>query len=247
MSEVVFRFGIFASVLGVFMTLEAIFPARARTEKRVRRWTINFALGAASVLVRRVLGPVTVAGAAVYAGAQGFGLFNLVSLNGLLVAAASLVLLDLMMWAQHWAMHHVPILSSLHRLHHRDRDLDASSGLRFHPGEAAVSILWKCTAVMVCGAPVAIALAYEIILSAMAIFTHSNLYLPRAIERAMRCVLVTPMMHRTHHSVIAAERNSNYGTALSVWDRLFGTYTDEPAGALVLGLPDPTQQSHARG
>ncbi len=247
MSDVALRFGIFAAVLAVFMALEAMFPAQARVGSSVRRWTLNFALGAASVIVRRLLGPVTVAGAAVYADAQGFGLFNLVTFPAPMIAIASLVLLDLAMWAQHWAMHHVPGLTALHRLHHRDRDLDASSGLRFHPGEAAVSIVWKCAAVTLLGVPTEIALTYEIILSAMAIFTHSNLVLPERFERAVRSVLVTPVMHRTHHSVIAAERNSNYGNALSVWDRVFGTYTDKPEGELVLGLLDTNPQSHARG
>jgi sterol desaturase/sphingolipid hydroxylase (fatty acid hydroxylase superfamily) len=235
--DTLLRFGIFAVVLTAFMALEAVFPARERVETRAKRWAMNFALGAASIVVRRVLGPVTVVGAALYADTRALGVFNLVELPAWCVAAASLVLLDLAMWAQHWAMHRVPLLSMLHRLHHTDRDLDASSGLRFHPGEAAVSIGWKCAAVILLGVPAAIAMAYEIVLSAMAIFTHSNLRLPVWFERAIRWIFVTPQMHHIHHSVIGHERDSNYGNTLSVWDRLFGTYTGEPEGELELGMP----------
>jgi len=238
-AETLLRFAVFAGLLAACMALEAVFPARNRVQPRLRRWALNLSLGGASVLVRRLLGPVTVAGAALYASSAGFGLFNLFKMPAALMAVLALMLLDLAMWTQHWAMHRVPLLSALHRIHHTDQDLDATSGLRFHPAEAAVSILWKCGAVMLLGVPASIALAYEIMLSATAIFTHSNLKLPAGFERTIRRVFVTPDMHRLHHSVRREERNSNYGNTLSVWDRIFRTYTDKAEGELVLGMNAP--------
>jgi sterol desaturase/sphingolipid hydroxylase (fatty acid hydroxylase superfamily) len=157
-----------------------------------------------------------------------------------------IVMLDLAIWAQHLAMHKAPLLWRLHKVHHADRDLDVTSGLRFHPFEAAVSMLWKAGVVFLLGAPVAVALAYEIALGAMALFTHANLRLPGWLDRALRVVIVTPDMHRTHHSILRRETDSNFGNILSAWDRVFRTYVAAPADPLVLGLEDWQDERPAR-
>lgn len=236
--ESILRLSITLGGLALFAVLEALLPAKARVMPRLQRWVTNLSLGGLSSLAVRLMGPATVAGAALAAEIAGFGVFHFVSLPGWLTAAAAIILLDFAIWAQHVAMHKVPVLWRVHRVHHTDRDLDVTSGLRFHPLEAAVSMLWKAGIVLLLGVPVEAALAYEILLSGMALFTHANLRLPGWLDRALRLVIVTPDMHRTHHSIIRTEMDSNYGNAFSVWDRLFRTYTEAPAGELTLGLAE---------
>jgi sterol desaturase/sphingolipid hydroxylase (fatty acid hydroxylase superfamily) len=244
--ETLLRLGVFAGLLVAFSLLEAIWPARVRVQPRAHRWVTNLTLGALSSLSIRLMGPLTVAGAALVAELAGFGLFQAIALPGWLVIVASIILLDFAIWAQHVAMHKAPLLWRMHRVHHADRDLDASSGLRFHPFEAVVSMLWKAGLVFVLGVPIAVALAYEIVLNAMAIFTHANLRLPTRLVQAVRWLIVTPDMHRTHHSVLRTETDSNYGNFLSVWDRLFRTYTPAPAAPLTLGLEGLQDQRPAK-
>ncbi|PKP79741.1 MAG: fatty acid hydroxylase [Alphaproteobacteria bacterium HGW-Alphaproteobacteria-18] len=235
------RLSVFLGGLGLFAALEALFPRKARVMPRLHRWVTNLSLSALSSLGLRLLGPLTVAGAALAARQSGLGLFNMIDAPVWLAAAATLILLDLAVWAQHLAMHKSPLLWRMHRVHHTDRDLDVTSGLRFHPFEAAVSMAWKALIVFLLGAPLMVALAYEIILNAMSLFTHANLRLPLWLDRALRWVIVTPDMHRIHHSVIRTETDSNYGNALSIWDRIFATYTPEPAAGqdgLTIGLEE---------
>lgn len=245
-SELLLRLGITLASLALLALLEALLPAKARVMPRLGRWVTNLSLGGLSSLAVRLMGPLTVAGAAVAAEQAGFGLFNAVTLPAWLTALAVLVLLDLAIWAQHLAMHKAPLLWRMHRVHHTDRDLDVTSGLRFHPFEAAVSMFWKAGVVFALGAPVAIALAYEIALNAMALFTHANLRLPGWLDRALRVVIVTPDMHRTHHSILRRETDSNFGNILSAWDRVFRTYVAAPADPLVLGLEDWQDERPAR-
>jgi len=244
--ELFLRLSITLGGLALFALFETLLPARARVISRTRRWVTNLALGGLSSLVVRLMRPVTVTGAALAAEAAGFGLFHRVSLPGWLTAAAAIILLDFALWAQHVAMHKVPVLWRIHRVHHTDRDLDVTSGLRFHPFEAVVSMLWKAGVVFLLGVPAEVALSYEILLGAMALFTHANLRLPGWLDRALRLVIVTPEMHRTHHSVLRTETDSNYGNALSVWDRLFRSYTAVPAGELTLGLAEWQDERPAR-
>lgn len=234
------------------LILEIAFPDRPRNLPRLKRWATNLALGGASTVAVRLMGVITVAGAAMAAGSMGFGALRLLpEMPPFLLFALALILMDLAVWAQHVAMHRVPALWRLHHVHHADRDLDVTSGLRFHPIEAALSMLWKAAIVFLLGVPLAAALAYEILLSTMALFTHANIRIPPFIDRYLRWVMITPAMHQIHHSIIRAETDSNFGNALSVWDRLFRTYTDEPQGgrnALVLGQPDcPGDQSARLG
>ncbi|MFN7056367.1 sterol desaturase family protein [Hyphomonas sp.] len=248
-ADTLLRTGIFLGVLAGLIGLESLFPRKASVMPRLHRWLTNLSLGGLSAVAVRLMGPLTVAGAALAAEAAGFGLFRLVDLPDWAAAALILVLLDLAMWAQHAAMHKVPLLWRMHRVHHTDRDLDVTSGLRFHPLEAAVSMLWKALVVFALGAPVAVALAYEIALSTMALFTHANLRLPLWLDRALRLAIVTPDMHRIHHSMIRTETDSNYGNILSLWDRMFRTYTAEPEGGqdgFTLGLEDWQDERPAR-
>jgi sterol desaturase/sphingolipid hydroxylase (fatty acid hydroxylase superfamily) len=248
-ADMLLRTGIFLGALAALIALESLFPQKARVMPRLHRWLTNLSLGGLSAVSVRLMGPVTVAGAALAAEAAGFGVFRLFELPVWAAAALILILLDFAIWVQHALMHKVPLLWRMHRVHHADRDLDVTSGLRFHPLEAAVSMLWKALVVFVLGAPVAVALAYEIALSTMALFTHANMRLPLWLDRALRLVIVTPDMHRIHHSMIRIETDSNYGNILSFWDRLLRTYTAEPQGGqdgLTLGLEDWQDERPAR-
>lgn len=241
MSEHALRLGIFVSALVLFAGLEAAFPKRTRQETRIRRWSTNLGLSIINTIALRLLGPFVAVGAAVWANAQGVGLLNLLILPqwaGILVA---IIALDLAIYGQHVATHRVPLLWRLHRVHHADRDIDASTGLRFHPAEIVLSMLYKCAVVVALGPAAVAVIAYEILLNAAAMFNHANLALPGWLDRPLRAVLVTPDMHRVHHSIDIDETNSNYGNLLSIWDRLFRTYRREPRtghDAMTLGLSE---------
>ena len=150
----------------------------------------------------------------------------------------AVIILDMMIYWQHVAFHKIPILWRLHKVHHADRDLDASSGLRFHPVEIVISMAYKMVIVVGLGAPVLAVIIFEILLNGCAIFNHANLRLPRWIERPLRQIMVTPALHRIHHSVIERETNTNYGFSVIWWDKIFRSYTDTPEGELTLGLSE---------
>ncbi len=236
--ETLLRLVITAGLLAALMALEALLPARQRLMPRLARWTTNLSLGMISSLMVRLMGPATAAGAALAAARWDAGLFDRVSLPGWLTLVIVIILMDFAIWAQHVAMHRVPLLWRLHRVHHTDRDLDATSGLRFHPAEAMLSMAWKAAVVFLLGAPVEAVFVYEIALGAMALFTHANFRLPAALDKRLRWLIVTPEMHRIHHSVVSCETNSNYGNILSLWDRMLRTYTAQAAAPLTLGLTD---------
>lgn len=252
-SEPVVRISVFLGVFIIFSCLEAIFPKRVRRSPRLNRWFTNLsmlALATGLIRVATMLAPL-IAGvaAAGLAASLGFGLFHLVDAPFWVEIMLAVALLDLAIWAQHWLTHHVPVLWRLHRVHHADLDLDASSALRFHPIEMVLSAVYKLVVILLLG-PAAIAVViFEILLNASAMFNHANLQLPTGLDRALRSVFVTPDMHRIHHSVILAEHNRNFGFFLSIWDRLLGTYRSEPERGqigMTLGLPDyqdkPTQR-----
>jgi len=148
----------------------------------------------------------------------------------------AVIILDMMIYWQHVAFHKVPILWHLHKVHHADRDLDASSGLRFHPVEIVISMVYKMAVVCLLGAPALAVIIFEILLNACAVFNHANVRVPLWFERPLRQVMVTPALHRIHHSVIERETNTNYGFSVIWWDKIFGSYTDQPQGKLTLGL-----------
>jgi sterol desaturase/sphingolipid hydroxylase (fatty acid hydroxylase superfamily) len=230
------RFAVFAAILSVMAAAETWRPARPRLVPRLTRWIANLGLGAISSVTLRILLPGVAVLAAVYAQMRGWGAFNLTDWPLWLEALLAMAALDLAIYAQHVATHRIPLLWRLHQVHHADREVDVTTALRFHPVEIALSQIYKVAVVVALGAhPLAVVL-FEIVLNAVAMFNHANLRLPAALERVLRLVLVTPDMHRIHHSEAPAETDSNYGFNLSLWDRIFGTYRRAPDVRLVIGL-----------
>ena len=236
--EPVIRFAAFAAVLVTMAVLEHAFPRRPQ-RLAWRRWPSNLGLVAISSVLLRLVAPAGAVGVALWAETQGLGLLRWIEAPFWWAAVASVLLLDLIIYFQHRVFHAVPLLWRLHRVHHADPELDASSGLRFHPVEILLSLGIKAIAVVVLGAPAEAVLAFEVLLNATALFSHANLALPAWLDRPLRLVLVTPDMHRVHHSEIERETNSDFGFCLSVWDRIFGTYIAEPAKGqlgMVIGI-----------
>jgi sterol desaturase/sphingolipid hydroxylase (fatty acid hydroxylase superfamily) len=203
------------------------------------RWGNNLTLAAINVIVVRALFPLAAVGAAAAAATHGWGLLNNLPVIPLLAVPVAIVVFDLVLWGQHRLFHAVPVLWRLHRVHHADVEFDVSTGLRFHPLEMLVSMLIKIAAVIALGAPVVAVVAFELILNATSMFNHANAGLPAWLERRVRLFVVTPDMHRIHHSTEADEMNRNFGFNLSLWDRLFRTYRDAPRGGnegMTIGL-----------
>ncbi len=231
-NEVVIRLSIFLGLFAVLATLEALAPRRVRSQTRRRRWTTNWGITIANTLTLRAMAfamPLLAVGAAVDAQAQGWGLFNALGWPGWLEIGIAILVLDFAIWLQHLITHKVPILWRLHQVHHADVDMDVTTAIRFHPVEIALSMLLKIGLVYLLG-PAAIAvILFEILLNGTAMFNHANIRLPLWLDAIVRRVLVTPDMHRVHHSVHRSEHDSNYGFALSIWDQMFGTYIAQPA------------------
>lgn len=233
------RLAIFLGVLVACAVLERWLPRRVLIESRGHRWLTNLGLGGLNSILVVIAVPITVAGVALYVNNRGFGLFNAVELPRLVEVALTIVLLDGLIYLQHRAFHDIPPLWRIHRVHHADRDLDVSSGLRFHPLEIALSLVFKMMCVALLGASMLAVVLFEVVLNASAMFNHSNLALSRSLDTHLRKLIVTPDMHRIHHSVIVAESNRNFGFFLSIWDQLFGTHQREPADShahMTLGL-----------
>lgn len=226
--ETTIRLGVFTGVLVTMMLLEALFPRRPRSYPRLRRWPSNLGIVALDTMLVRLAFPVAAAGMAAIAAERGWGLFNQAGVPGWLAFALCFLLLDLAIWSQHVLFHKLPLLWRMHRMHHADLDLDVTSGLRFHPGEILLSMVIKLIIVVLLGAPVSAVIAFEIALNATAMWNHSNFRLPPFLDRLLRLFVVTPDMHRVHHSWRRAETDSNYGFNFPWWDRLFGTYRAQP-------------------
>lgn len=222
------RLAAFAAVLATMAVWEHVAPRRVQVYPRAWRWANNLAMVVVNTMLLRALFPVAAVGAALLAAEAGWGLFNHADLRLAWTIPLTILALDFAIWGQHVLFHRVPVLWRLHRMHHADLEIDASTGLRFHPIEIVLSMLIKIAVVLVLGAPAEAVLAFEILLNATALFTHSNLRLPPRLDAALRWVIVTPDMHRIHHSWHPQETDSNYGFNLSWWDRLFGTYTEQP-------------------
>lgn len=233
------RLGAFLAVFGIIAAWELAAPRRNLRESKSLRWTHNLALTLLnSVLVRAVL-PVAAVGVAAFAAERGMGLFNLVHVPQSLTMLLSVVALDLVIYLQHLMFHAVPLLWRLHRVHHADLDIDVTTGARFHPIEIILSMLIKFAVILALGPPAVAVLVFEILLNASSMFNHGNVRIPATIDRALRRVVVTPDMHRVHHSIDPRETNSNFGFSVPWWDRLFGTYRAEPrAGheAMTIGI-----------
>ena len=239
----------FVLILVIMILWEWALPRRRRDGPLLVRWFSNLGVGTLNVLLLSLLLPMLGFALSVVALKNGWGLFNMIDLPALPVFLASLVLLDLIIWAQHRLFHWQPQLWRLHRMHHADIDLDTTTGVRFHPLEAILSSLIKAAAIVILGIPPLAYLAFEVILSSMSLFNHGNVRLPVALDRWLRLIMVTPDMHRVHHSVVAQEMNSNFGFNLPWWDRLFGTYQAQPEAGhqgMQIGLPEFRSRTDSR-
>ncbi len=230
-NEAAIRLSAFLGLFAVFAVIEAIIPRKKRMQGRPARWFTNLAIividSAASRLLA-VLLPLLAVGAAIDAQNNGWGLFNHMGLPSWLEIVLAIVILDLAIWAQHLITHKIPLLWRFHRVHHADRDIDVTTALRFHPVEILFSMLLKIALVYVLGPAAVAVILFEIILNGTAMFNHANIRLPLGLDALVRRILVTPDMHRVHHSVYRTEHDSNYGFSLSIWDRMFGTYVAQP-------------------
>lgn len=243
------RFGVFAGVLAALLAWEWLWPRRPRVVGRFARWPGNFGVVVAGALLLRVVFPVTAVAWAATLEAREVGLIGLSGLPAWVAMPLAVIALDLAIWAQHVVFHRIPALWRLHRMHHADIDLDATSGARFHPLEILLSMAIKFAVIAALGAPAAAVLVFEVLLNASAMFNHANVALPERIDRGLRKILVTPDMHRIHHSWRRDETDSNFGFCLSWWDRAFGTYRAAPTDGqigMTIGLAEFRQPGEAR-
>jgi len=226
--EPMLRLAVFLGVLVAMAGWELAAPRRRQDIARVIRWTNNLALVVVDTVILRLTFPILAVGLALMAEARGWGLFNALDVPLWLAVPLSILLLDLAIYLQHVLFHAVPGLWRLHRMHNADLEFDVTTGLRFHPVEIVLSMGIKLAAVAALGAPAVAVLMFEVLLNATALFNHANIRLPAGVDRVLRWFVVTPDMHRVHHSVIPAETNSNFGFNLPWWDRLLGTYRAQP-------------------
>lgn len=230
-NESTVRLSVFLGLFVLLAALEWLLPRRPRVQTRPARWLTNWGIIVLDTLTLRLMAlllPLLAVGAAVDAGQSGWGLLNIVSWPFWFETVLAILVLDLVIWTQHLVTHKVPLLWRLHRVHHADRDMDVTTAIRFHPIEIALSMLLKIGVVYVLGPSALAVVLFEIILNGTAMFNHANLRMPLWLDRVVRLILVTPDMHRVHHSVHRHEHDSNYGFALSIWDKMFGTYIAQP-------------------
>lgn len=239
--EATIRLGAFLSVLTIMGVWELVAPRRELTARKTPRWATHLGLVALNTFMARLVLPVTAVTAAATAEGAGWGALRQVAWPDWVEIALALVALDLIIYASHVLFHRVPLLWRLHRVHHADLDLDVTSGVRFHTLEILASALLKVAAVVALGASPTAVVLFEVLLNATALFNHSNVRLAAPLDRCLRCVLVTPDMHRVHHSVRREETNSNYGFNIPWWDYLFRTYHAQPADGhqgMTIGLAE---------
>lgn len=233
------RLGVFLGLFVLMAGWECLAARRERKLTRLRRWPGNLGVSFLDAFLARLVAPAGAVGFALFAEARGFGLFHTVTWPVLLEVLVSVVVLDLAIYWQHRLFHCVPALWRLHRMHHADLDVDVTTGARFHPFEILLSLGLKFLVIAALGAPAVSVLVFEVLLNATAMFNHSNVRVPEAVERVLRCVVITPDLHRVHHSILRRETDSNFGFNLPWWDWLFGTYRAQPeAGhdAMQLGI-----------
>ncbi len=248
-NELLIRLGLFAGILVLVASWEGVAPRRRRAFSRWRRWPNNFGIVALNTVAVRLLFPTAAVGTAWFAEERGWGLFNALDAPVAVAVVASVLALDLLIYLQHVLFHAVPALWRLHRMHHADLDVDFTTGVRFHPIEIVLSMVIKLGAVAALGAPAVAVVVFEVLLNATAMFNHGNIGIPKPVDRLLRWIVVTPDMHRVHHSVLPRETNSNFGFNLPWWDRLFGTYRDQPAeghAGMTIGIEQFRQASDMR-
>lgn len=227
-NEKTIRLSFFIGTLAVMALWEIIAPKRALTVSKALRWTNNLGLVFFNSFIVRLLFPAAAIGVAAFAAEHGWGLLNFYSIPFALSVILSIIAMDFIIYLQHVMVHAVPVLWRLHRVHHADLDYDVTTGARFHTIEIILSMLIKFATIVVLGPPVVAVIIFEVALNAMAMFNHGNVGLPGPLDKALRWFIVTPDMHRVHHSIEDDETNSNFGFNLSWWDRLLGTYRDQP-------------------
>jgi sterol desaturase/sphingolipid hydroxylase (fatty acid hydroxylase superfamily) len=246
--EPLIRLSAFAGIFAAMAAWEMLAPRRERKLTRGTRWPGNIGVVVLDTLVVRFVFPTTAVGVALIAEARGWGLLHAFFVPMWASVPGAVIALDLAIYLQHVLFHAVPALWRLHRMHHADLEVDVTTGARFHPIEILLSMGLKLGVVAALGAPAVAVLAFEVLLNATSMFNHSNVRMPAGLDRVLRWIVVTPDMHRVHHSVAARETNSNFGFNLPWWDRLFGTYRDQPAaghGTMTLGIEqfrDPAEQ-----
>jgi len=228
MSEGFIRLSIFVSVLVALGLVELLIPRREFGRYKLRRWITNLSIVGVDSIVLRLLFPILAVGVAEYMHTQGYGLFGLLDWPFWLELVISVILLDLAIYIQHVATHKIPALWLLHQVHHADTEVDVTTGTRFHPLEIVLSMLYKFVVIALIGPAALAVFLFEVLLNVFAMFSHANIKLSGTVDGTLRKVIVTPDMHRIHHSTLVRETDSNYGFNLSVWDRLFGTYTETP-------------------
>ncbi len=238
-NEGAIRLSIFLGILVLMALWELAAPRRALRQSKWRRWGGNLGIVVVNTIVVRLLFPILAVGAAIWAQQKGWGLFNLIEWPYWLEVAAGAALLDMAIYWQHRLFHKIPLFWRLHRMHHADLDFDVTTALRFHPLEIVVSMVIKLTLMLILGPAALAVLIFEVLLNGTAMFNHANVRLPLGLDRWLRLMVVTPDMHRVHHSVNPGEFNTNFGFNLPWWDRLFGSYRDQPVGgheAMEIGL-----------
>ena len=226
--ELTLRLGFFFGIFALVALAEAIFPRRKRQHSRVLRWYANLGIVFLNSALARIAMPILPVALAAMAVQEGWGLFNIFEVPVSLAVVISVILLDFFIYMQHVMVHAVPLFWRLHRMHHADTDYDVTTGARFHPLEILLSLWIKLAVILILGPPVVAVIIFEVLLNATAMFNHGNLRLPLGLDRLLRFLMVTPDMHRVHHSSIIRETNSNFGFNLPWWDYLFGTYRDQP-------------------
>src|SRR5579863_435981 len=227
--EAAIRLGAFITIFAAMALWEAAAPRRPRSYSRFKRWPSNLAIVALNTALVRILLPATAVSLALTGERRGWGLLNNLPVPTWMAIVAAVVLLDAAIYLQHVMFHAVPALWRVHRMHHADLDFDVTTGARFHPIEIGLSMLFKFGLVVALGAPALGVLSFEVLLNATSMFNHGNLRIPVRFDRYLRWLMVTPDMHRVHHSIVVTETNSNFGFNLPWWDRLLGTYRDQPA------------------
>lgn len=238
-NEALIRVTFFLVLFLFFALWEVISPRRALTTSKRKRWFVNIAIAVINSVALRLISGIGAYSMALTADTYGWGLFNNVGVPYWTAVLVSVILLDFTIYLQHFVFHLVPILWRLHMVHHTDLDIDVTSGTRFHPVEILLSMGIKIGVVFLLGAPALAILIFEIILNGTSMFNHSNISIPVWMDRIVRLFIVTPDMHRVHHSIIVEERNSNFGFNLSLWDRILGTYRSQPEAGhemMVIGL-----------
>jgi sterol desaturase/sphingolipid hydroxylase (fatty acid hydroxylase superfamily) len=238
-NELIVKLTVFFGIFSLMAAWEQLAPCRILAISKKLRWTSNLGLVVLNSIALRLVFPAGAVGVAVFVHQQDWGLLNYYQIPLFASIAISVVVMDFIIYLQHIMMHAVPVLWRVHRVHHADLDYDLTTGIRFHPIEIILSMLIKAAVILLLGPPVLAVVLFEVLLNAAAMFNHSNIQLPGRLDRVLRWFLVTPDMHRVHHSIKEDEANSNFGFNLSWWDRLLGTYRDQPRGGhqrMVIGI-----------